>query len=228
MGTIEPVGVIRLLKNVPLDNTYTNSISWVAEADRTAENNQIYHFENDFTNYRFTKEQYQRVKEGVLRLNINDMLAPVTLAQIYDCNYMMFINQGITGYTETTPPTPIYTTNYPNKYFYAFINRIEYVNEQCVNIYYEIDVIQTWYFEWLNGLQKSFIIRTHSSTDAIGDNLVPENFDYGDLICMSSETTGWFSKENYAAVIAYSDKPSQAYPVYLQGGTVDANTAPRS
>lgn len=228
MGSIEPSGVIRLLKNVPLDNTYINSISWAAEDGRTAENNQIYHFENDFTNYRFTKEQYQRVKEGVLRLNINDTLAPVTLAQIHDCNYMMFINQGITGYTETTPTTPIYTTNYPNKYFYAFINRIEYVNEQCVNVYYEIDVIQTWYFEWLNGLQKSFIVRTHSSTDAIGDNLVPENFDYGDLICMSSETTGWFAKENYAAVIAYSDKPAQAYPIYLQGGTVDANTAPRS
>lgn len=37
--------------------------------------------------------------------------------------------------------------NYSNKWFYAFIVRMEYVNDNCTNIYIKQDVFQTWQFD---------------------------------------------------------------------------------
>ena len=37
--------------------------------------------------------------------------------------------------------------NYSNKWFYAFIVRMEYVNDNCTNIYIKQDVWQTWQFD---------------------------------------------------------------------------------
>lgn len=37
--------------------------------------------------------------------------------------------------------------NYSDKWFYAFIIRMEYVNDNCTNIYIKQDVFQTWQFD---------------------------------------------------------------------------------
>ena len=62
--------------------------------------------------------------------------------------------------------------NYTNKWFYAFITDMEFVNENTTKIHYELDVFQTWYFE-INYLP-SFIIREHVTNDTIGANTIDE------------------------------------------------------
>lgn len=109
-----------------------------------------------YIKYNFTAQSYQRYGRNVLRI---DALAD----NLYDCNYMMFRN-----------------TNFGNKWFYAFITKVEYVNNNCTAVEYEIDEMQTWYFDYEMG--ECFVEREHTETDVIGENLVDEDVQVGDLI----------------------------------------------
>lgn len=106
--------------------------------------------------YNLTNYTYQRVNRGVARVGIK-------ADNLYDCNYMMFQN-----------------TNYGNKWFYAFITGVEYVNNECSEVYFEIDVMQTWFFDYTPDL--CFVEREHSSTDVIGEHIEPENVDVGEAV----------------------------------------------
>lgn len=106
--------------------------------------------------YVFTDQSYQRWKRGVMRVE-------VATENVYDCNYLMFQN-----------------TAYGNKWFYAFITGVEYVNNKTTEISYQIDVMQTWYFDY--EMKHCFVEREHSRTDVIGENLVPENLETGEMV----------------------------------------------
>lgn len=114
---------------------------------------------NTFYSYRkylLNNQSYQRAGKGKIRVGL---LADY----LYDCNYIMFRN-----------------TSYGSKWFYAFIDRVDYINDNATEISYTIDVMQTWYFDYELG--SCYVEREHSLTDKIGENLVPENIDTGDLI----------------------------------------------
>lgn len=164
---IAPNTVIRLLKDVPLDNTYRNTIYF------TSVTNQSSYFQGK-TKYTFSNQSYQRVNRGVIRVARK-------ADDLYDCNYLMFQN-----------------TSYGNKWFYAFVVSVEYVNNATAEITFEIDVMQTWHFDY--SVNMSFIEREMSVTDEIGDNLVPENLEIGDYIYKDLGLTSLFSL--YQIVIA--------------------------
>jgi len=103
-----------------------------------------------------TAQSYQRVNKGVCRVNYK-------AEDLYDCNYLMFQN-----------------TSFGNKWFYAFITSVDYVNNVTSDVHYEIDVMQTWAFEM--SLTRCFVEREHSVTDEIGDNIVPEPVETGELV----------------------------------------------
>lgn len=147
---IEPNTTIYLLRNVPLDNTYTDTM-WFENAS-----SQWTHFKTRVDTDQgkvFTRNTYQRVEKGVMRLQ-------VSADDIYNYNYMMFQN-----------------TNYGTKWFYAFINYVDYINNAVAEIHYEIDVMQTWAFDYQLG--QCIVEREHSATDVPGDNIQPEPFDIG-------------------------------------------------
>lgn len=109
----------------------------------------------------FSEQTYQRYAKGQLRI--------AALAdEIYSANYMMFQN-----------------TNHGNKWFYAFIDSVEYVSNTVTTVYYTIDVIQTWMFDYSMG--GCFVEREHSLSDKVGDNLVPENLETGEKIIVKRE-----------------------------------------
>ena len=72
-------------------------------------------------------------------------------------------------------------TGFSNKRFYCFIDRLEYVNENCTRIFFHTDVFQTWYFqiEW----NRCFVEREHVNNDGVGVNTVPENVELGGYVC---------------------------------------------
>lgn len=109
-----------------------------------------------YLKYTLTNLSYQRSGKNTIRIS---KLADT----LYDCNYMAFQN-----------------TAFGNKWFYAFIDRVEYINNNTSEITYTIDVMQTWYFDY--DLGECYVEREHSETDAVGDNLVPENLDTGELL----------------------------------------------
>lgn len=133
--------------------------------------------------YTVSQYTYQR-KEKKLRIGV---LADT----LYDCNYIMFQN-----------------TAFGQKWFYAFIVDVEYVNNEASEITFEIDVMQTWMFDYT--LNKSFIERQHSVTDEIGDNLVRDNLEHGEYIMSNVRKTGHFVQTTYIVAATFDKNLADA------------------
>ena len=67
-----------------------------------------------------------------------------------------------------------------NKTYYYFINNIEYINENTVELKVEMDVMQTYMFDY--AVLNCFVEREHSSTDNIGDHVLDEGLEIGDMV----------------------------------------------
>lgn len=114
-----------------------------------------------YFNSRTTKvlnaQSYARTQNGVLTIQ-------ATMREMAEVNYLMFKN-----------------TSFENKWFYAFVTRIDYINNDVCNIYFELDVMQTYLFNITP--QYCYIERQHTRTDEIGEHLLPEPISIGDYQC---------------------------------------------
>lgn len=126
-----------------------------------------------------TSQSYQRYDEGSITVNL-----PV--ARLYTCDYMMFQN-----------------AFYDDKWFYAFVTNVEYINDVTTKVYYQIDVMQTWLLgvDW--EFDNCFIDREHTNDDTIGANILPEPFETGDFVLKKQ---GFFDTgeaySNYGMILA--------------------------
>lgn len=66
------------------------------------------------------------------------------------------------------------------KYYYYFINKVNYVNDSTVELEIELDVIQTYMFDW--NLGQCFIERTHPASDLPGVHTMEEGLETGPLV----------------------------------------------
>lgn len=110
---------------------------------------------------RYTQNYYTRPNRGVIRLKEN-------AENVQNVTYLRFNNR-------------------TNKDYYCFVTAINYVNEGVTDIYYEIDVMQTWFFQGGN-IQPCMVVREHVSNDTFGLNLEAEPigsdvYDYTLLTC---------------------------------------------
>ena len=101
-------------------------------------------------------------KDNIIRI-------PEEYDVIYNCNYVMYQNLA-----------------YSNKWFYAFIKNMKYVNDGMTEVEIETDVIQTWLFDYT--LKSSFVEREHTSDDTIGNNTYPEGLETGPYIQCTTPT----------------------------------------
>lgn len=99
---------------------------------------------------------YQR-KDGIIRF-------PAHIDTLLQYNYVMYQN-----------------SNYGNKWFYAFIEDMKYLNDNVTEIKIKTDVYQTWQFDI--SFKKSFVEREHVSNDTVGLHTIPENLETGEYIC---------------------------------------------
>lgn len=107
---------------------------------------------------RLTAQSYTRRTKGSVRVEV-----PMSTA--YNINYMMFRNQ-----------------SFENKWFYAFVSRVEYINDSTTDVYFTIDPIQTWFTGDQATLGRCYVLREHVADDSIGANLEPEPVDPGEMI----------------------------------------------
>ena len=103
----------------------------------------------------YTNVSYQR--------DTSTFRCPAHIDSIRTCNYMMYQN-----------------TAYSNKWFYCFIEKMTYVNDNMTDVEFKVDPILTFMFDFET--QPSFIEREHTNNDARGSNTVPENFELGEYI----------------------------------------------
>ena len=101
------------------------------------------------------KFSYQRA-DGVIRVenHIDDIIG---------YNYVMYRNN-----------------NYTNRWFFAFITGMEYVNDHCTYVSIKTDVFQTWQFDlsW----KRCFVEREHVNNDTFGLHTLEENIASGEII----------------------------------------------
>lgn len=117
----------------------------------------IYFASESAQNSWFTGKVYKSYQnQSYQRYGINQVKVKDDATSLLGCTYMRFMNSR-TG----------------SKWFYAFINGIEYINENTALISYEIDVMQTWFIQ--NGtLLPCYIERQHVNDDTFGVNLEHE------------------------------------------------------
>lgn len=161
---------------------------------------QQYNYFNGKVKHTMNKASYTRVNDGNVRFNL-------VADSLYDCNYLMFQN-----------------TAYGNKWFYGFITEVEYLNDGVTNVHFEIDVLQTWYFDY--EYRMCYIERAHSLTDEIGDNIVAESFDIGDYFNTTIGNTGLFT--DYACVIVSPYKFNSTTGWVSDPYTQDVNGLPNA
>ena len=109
---------------------------------------------------------YQR-KDGTIRV-------PQRYDDIISYNYVMYRND-----------------NYSNKWFYAFIEGMEYVNDGMTAVKIKTDVYQTWMFDMV--YKSCFVEREHANSDTVGSNTIPENLELGEYVQNGTPTNNYLS-----------------------------------
>ena len=171
---IEPNTNMNLLKGVPLDNSYRNTIYFDTLSEQTT-------YFTSKAKFRLVEYSYQRHSKGKCRISKK-------AEDVFDCNYIMFQNE-----------------SFGSKWFYAFITNVEYVNDITCEITFEIDVMQTWFFNYT--LKQCFVEREHTVTDEIGDNIVPENIELGEYVYGTSREI-FPTLSTYYAIVCVCDTDS--------------------
>lgn len=103
---------------------------------------------------------------------------------LYKANYLCFQN-----------------TSFAGKWFYAFVTNVEYINNKTTRIFFEIDVMQTWMFDYT--LNQCFVEREHVEDDVIGGHIVDEGLELGEYVYKDFGTVNGFNGE-YSIVVVTS------------------------
>lgn len=102
----------------------------------------------------FSNLTYQRNTRNVIRVGLQ-MQSGANCA--LKANYCVFNN-----------------TAFENKPIYAFVDAVDYVNNNTIDVTFTVDAMQTFMFDY--ELRQCYVEREHAVTDDFGDNLVPEEF----------------------------------------------------
>lgn len=111
-----------------------------------------------------SKCYYQRERRNYCRVEI-------PLSQLLNRQYMRFKN-----------------SQFEDKWFYAFVDDVEYINNITTEVHYTLDPVMTWMGQF--DLDECFIERQHTETDNIGDNIVPEPITVNHYISNTTFSSG--------------------------------------
>lgn len=201
MAYVIPNSTVVLLKNISLTPDYENTVDY---DNATEQYNDMYaHKLAQWDRCTYVGKNKQ---QGTIRLESTQGLL------MQQATYMMFKN-----------------TNYENKWFYAFVTDVTWVNNVTWEVSFILDVMQTYYFDYT--YEKCFIERAHTKDTEIGSNIVDEKLDTGEYIvnyqnditqftdlvgtvCCTLKPTG---EEQDSFVTSQIDKTNVAGSIYAFG-----------
>lgn len=183
MSYIEPNTDIYLLEGVPLDPDYENVMYFpiVFTSDpsnpqpftkenferasyqdiRASRNAQANHLLDTYNHFTFTRQTYQRINKNTIRVHKN-------AESLLRINYIVFRN---TNFQDTGT----HTAN--EKWFYGFVTRVDYINNEVAEITYEIDVMMSWWFDYYPNT--CYVEREHTESDLLFEHIVEEDVAIG-------------------------------------------------
>lgn len=142
--------ILILAKNIKMDKEYTNIIDY-NESDLVSLCESDEHLVAKQQNYSFIKIGENRISVGL------------PYSTCIKANYIAMQN-----------------SLYSNKWFFAFIDSVEYSSENATIINYTVDEISTWWDYWQR--KNCFVEREHVNDDSLGANTIPEGLETGEYI----------------------------------------------
>ena len=111
----------------------------------------------------FSSLPYLEVEGSMYQRKDSSIYYPGLYDDLFEYNYVMYQND-----------------NYSNKWFYAYITGMEYINDNMTRISIATDVFQTWQFDLV--YKASYVEREmiDVSSDVPGANLNPEGLESGE------------------------------------------------
>lgn len=182
MAYIQPNSTIEFFSDLNLSDKYTDSLYFASVSAKDT------YFTNLTKVARVLTCTYTRENRGFVRVE-------VPMATLIGASYMRFKN-----------------TSFENKWFYAFVKNVNYINNQTTEVRFELDPLMTWMGTFT--LNECYIERQHTLRDGIGNNIAEEGLPTGEYIVEHRELLKVFT--NMSAVMAYGHetKPetqTQAY-----------------
>lgn len=145
-------------------------------------------------------------KYSILDPSVKEIDVALPYATCIPCNYIAFINP-----------------YYGNKWYFAFVEDIEYINNNTTRIRYKLDVFSTWYPKMTIG--KAFIEREHVSDDTIGKHTLQEPINAGDFIVNNTGLLDEYGNSTHV-IIGVTKVPSDVYNI--QGELVNSKIQART
>lgn len=165
--------------------------------------NSQYNYFNGLSGYDLTNFTYQR-KDSIIRV-------PVNAESLYNINYVIYQN-----------------SNFGNKWFYAFVTKIEYVNDNTSFLHIKTDVWQTWLFDW--HVNECFVERMHVPYDTEGEWTEPEPITAECFPRSADRLTPQIDFFTQGIILYFSKRPpsiSGVANVYEDSGALSATFAKR-
>ena len=122
----------------------------------------------------------------------NRLIVKCPYATALKCNYMTFNNE-----------------DYENEYVFAFIDNVEYVNDESVQINFTLDVWHSNHDKF--NINKVFVEREHVSDDTTGKHTIPENLETGDYIIGNTIKKNGFGYSDCSFILASTIFPYVTY-----------------
>lgn len=161
MAYIQPNSTIEFFADLGIDANYENALYFASTSAKDSYFNAVQKIATA------TGQSYTRTGRGVIKVQF-------PMSTMYRVGYMRFKN-----------------TSFENKWFYAFVTGVDYINNITTEVRYELDVMTTWMGSF--SLGECFIERQHTLSDAIGANIADENLDTGEYIVQTYSQTNLFT-----------------------------------
>lgn len=94
---------------------------------------------------------------------------------------------------------------YNFKYYYFYITNMEYVNDELTDVFIQLDVFQTYQFDFI--YKRSMVEREHVNSDIAGENTVPEGLETGEYYVNTYEYCDLFDSN---CIVVTASKPVNA------------------
>lgn len=191
LGYVSPSTNIVMLKNCVLqksDNDETDTLLFSS----VGEQKQYFATASNFSAMvQYSNNTYQNVGKGVLRLG-------ATMKEALGYNYMYFSNNdGVV---------------FEGKRYYCFVDDIRYINNNCVEISYSLDYLQTFMFDYKE--KTCLVERMTTDDDAVGTYVLDEGLDLGRELVVSSCNRKQFDGDWYYAIVFASKTSFTSGAVY--------------
>ena len=162
------MAILKLLRGVDLDSNYAHTIDFDSLALQEAYFSGLsYQSTNKFLHIKDTTASI--FKTFLIQQTASVLRCDIAIDEARKCNYLMFQNDGDT------------------KWYYAFIKQTYYLNKDVTIVEYEIDVMQTFLFDF--SVHSAYIEREHQDRwKKVGTkynpiyNILPENLNLGDEV----------------------------------------------